>query len=635
MTLARTKALLLTLGYLLLCLALIYPAFERPMISEGANWVRGSIFGSSLRLTQHWVLRGLCLPLFGEHLWGYRLPAAGLHVVNGVLVYWLFLLLMRTGTSAKASPGGSMERCGARLAAMLFVFYGVKTVMFLSALAYQLVTFFSLWCCVLALLYFQRRNLALWIGAVLCYWLALLSHSYALALPVFIGLLEIGRRPDPGSAIWRGVALRQVAMVSGLAAVVAWRWGDLVEHGASALLEHRTVASVLLGFPRYCWLALTRLVPDSVTAVGGAGAASVAGGVALAALVGLGIHTVREGRPGRAWTLALVVVAWNGLAYFQELSAPDSFALYWRYYFNGVGAALALAVAATALLQRASARLAWIADTRALAALVPLVALILLAVIPTYRQRVARLLRGEVALASDRLWGQQPRSTTCQQLAATTRDEARAGGDLRCREMSSLDLSGLSLTGADLRGSRLIAARLPRVKLQRARLDGGWLIWADLMEADLTGADLTGARLTWAFLPDARLPRARLKGASLAWAVLDRADLREADLSACDLHRAVLHRAKLAGARLARARLTWTNLRGADLRGADLRGADMGGAELVGANLSGARLEDVRLFGVPLPGVVTPADLLRALRGQSSAAQRDTGAWRWRQNFQK
>jgi len=623
---ARFKPLLLALGYLLLCAALIYPAFERPMISEGANWVRGSIFGSSLRLTQHWLLHGLCLPLFGENLWGYRLPAAALHVVNGLLVYWLFLMLGARSTST------SIGRFGARLAAVLFCFYGVKTVMFLSALAYQLVTFFSLLCCVLALLFFQKRKLALWIGVVLCYWLALLSHSYALALPLFVGLLEIGRRR--GASSIRGLALRYGAMLAGLAGVMTWRFSDLVEHGGASLLESGSLRAALLSFPRYCWLVLARLAPDGATVSSALGAAEVAGLLLLAGLCWLAVRSIRKGEPGPAWTVALFLVAWNGLGYLQELSAPDSFLLYWRYYFNVAGTTVALAFVAAWLLGRASSRVPLLAGGGAQTVLLVVTAVALLACIPTYRQRVVRLLTGEVAPAGQRLWGDMAAAAACSRMIPATREQARAGKDLRCRDLASVDLSGLGLSGADLRGSRLTAARLPRVKLDRARLGGCSLTLADLMEADLSAADLSGARLTWAFLPDARLPGARLNGARLAWAVLARAALSRADLSGADLRQAVLHQARLPGAHLRGARLMWANLRDADLRGADLRGADLGGADLRGTRLDGARLRGVTLFGRPL-AAAGPDDLLKALdRPPGSTPQRDSGAWRWQQNFQ-
>ena len=635
----KLKPLLLLLGYLLLCVVLIYPAFERPMISEGANWVRGSIFGSSLRLTQHWVLHGLCLPLFGEHLWGYRLPAACLHLVNGLLVYALFLHL-----AVRWKIGAGLRRLGGRLAAVLFCFYGVKTVMFLSALAYQLVTFCCLSCCLLALLFFQRRGVWLWVGTVLVYWLALLSHSYALALPLFVGLLELGQPRRPASTSWSSVALRYCAMLSGLVVVLVWRWGDLVEHGASSLMDEGSVWSALGRFARYCWLTFARLAPEGATAAGAVGAAEVAGLALLAAICWLAVRSARRREPGMAWILLLWVVAWNGLAFLQELSAPDSFQLYWRYYFNVAGASVALAGLATMILARASGRLARINNVMnhpaARQALVVAVALALLVGIPTYRQRIGRLLSGDVTLAARRLWSDAaPAAGRCGQLTPVTRTEARAvgasGGDLRCREMASLDLSGLSLSGADLRGSRLTAARLPRVRLDRARLGGCSLVWADLMEADLSGADLRGARLTWAFLPDARLRGAHLVRASLAWAVLDRADLSKADLTGADLRQAVLHQARLPGARLGGANLSRANLREADLRGADLRGADLGGADLQGAKLAGARLQGVRLFGRPLVSTSLD-DLLKALQKQpGSSLQRDADAWRWKQNFQK
>lgn len=228
--------------------------------------------------------------------------------------------------------------------------------------------------------------------------------------------------------------------------------------------------------------------------------------------------------------------------------------------------------------------------------------------------------------------------------------------DLRCADMSGIDLSGVSVgisvtdeyneateeheagrvdwSGADLSGADLRFARIS-VKAVGADFSGADLRGADLLDSDLRGANFNGANLTGSKMttyPDG-LAAASLRGALMGCNELaagpgvdltnvevdddclaGRADwgrmtlagnLDQADMSDFDFTNVVVLATSFRGADMQDVVVVDKGVFpvGADFTGADLSGADLSGtgfydAILVDADLSGATLEDTYFSGV-------------------------------------
>ena len=115
---------------------------------------------------------------------------------------------------------------------------------------------------------------------------------------------------------------------------------------------------------------------------------------------------------------------------------------------------------------------------------------------------------------------------------------------------------------------------------------------ANLRCAELSSLDLTEVNLSYAFLNLANLSHTNLSKADLT-----AADITEANLSDCNLNESILLKANLQSVDLSRsnlrgANLNYTCLNNANLTEADLRGAKLSHTDLKSANLDKAIFDD-------------------------------------------
>lgn len=629
--------------YSILTLVLYGHTFGIPFGTDDFCWIGGRIVGNRWKLTEHFILHWICPLLFGDNLAAYRLPSLILHAVNAVLVYQFFLLLFG---EIKNSVGHSplRLRVGGFVAGILFLFYDSGSPGWISQLCYQLVVTFSLSMFIFGLLYLRTGRSLCWIAVTLSYGIALLSHSFSLALPLFLIILEAGwRRKRDCRFNSAGMALRYGALGIPLAAFLG-RYGEGIARGGD-MLGPEWLGSALHHFPQYLWLAVLRfwpgnLVPDSVVVLPVAAALIVVCGICA-----LGIRELflKDKAMGIAGVFTLFLVCWNGLVFLQITAIEASFFGWWRYYFHAVGFSIAASYAIIRAAGIVSQAIRWLPEK-----ILPMIIVVGLPVgilmgNSAVRYQFTRL--GELR-SGNRLF--QPLfvrgdDEECREIEAMTQDQARSNlestRDLRCRRLRRIDLQGLDLSDVDLSGSDLTHADLSGCNLTGARLEGSFLVGAVLEGADLrgavleranlSGADLRGVDLHGAVLNEAllhgvvlrgkdvrhiELKRAKMGGADLAGVDLRGADLRWANLdwalmAGADLREAVLegvnwgNGADLSGADLAGASMKWATLSKANLKGADLSGADLSSAELRGSRLKGAILKGANLNGADLSDV--------------------------------
>ncbi|MGB3641055.1 MAG: pentapeptide repeat-containing protein [Rivularia sp. (in: cyanobacteria)] len=110
---------------------------------------------------------------------------------------------------------------------------------------------------------------------------------------------------------------------------------------------------------------------------------------------------------------------------------------------------------------------------------------------------------------------------------------------------------------------------------------------ANLRCAELSSLDLTDVNLSYAFLNLANLSHTNLSKADLT-----AADITQANLSDCNLSESILLRANLQDVDLSRANLRGANLNYAYLNNANLTEADLRGAKLSHTDLRGANLDE-------------------------------------------
>lgn len=110
--------------------------------------------------------------------------------------------------------------------------------------------------------------------------------------------------------------------------------------------------------------------------------------------------------------------------------------------------------------------------------------------------------------------------------------------NLRCGELSSLNLADINLSYA-----KLNFANLNQTNLSKADLTS-----SDITQANLSDCNLSQSTLIRANLQNTNLSRANLRGANLNYACLDNANLSEADLRDAKLTFTDLKTANLDGA---------------------------------------------------------------------------------------
>ena len=137
--------------------------------------------------------------------------------------------------------------------------------------------------------------------------------------------------------------------------------------------------------------------------------------------------------------------------------------------------------------------------------------------------------------------------------------------------------------------SQTVLDRLTTDKLLQSYAVGDRYFYnANLRCAELSSLDLTEVNLSYAFLNLANLSHTNLSKADLT-----AADVTQANLSDCNLNESILLRANLQSVDLSRANLRGANLDyacldNANLTEADLRGAKLSHTDLKSANLDGA-----------------------------------------------
>lgn len=495
----------LVLGTALVLGAIVYHRLlVFPPNIEDCHWVTGGRYGYYNRVTQAFLLHDIYPRFWGAHFEPLYLLSSGLHILTAVLIYALVQLLVMVPYST--FPRGRLpRRLGGAMAAALFLFYQANPLVYLSALAYQLVTVFSLLTACLALISFRRRTLLSWLPVWLCFTLAVISHSYGFGVIVFIGALELAfvlsapdRRPGP----WWGARYAAMALV-----IAAWvlfnplfsnpghRAADLLGRPLDEALQFARYLQIVFNdlasylSPRMLSIYSLEVQPlwplnlPPPLLLAGITVLSAAGLWRLWRLKGFGVCVA----------FLLLVVVWNVPSFIATRVSPDWDTCRWRFNFNVAGlcvlAPFLLFTSPWHRLGRSGKILSMVPPLLAVAALVHF---------------AARDVAGEAAdlVSVARLGIQNPFS--CKTLALCqgrprprlTREQLIHGGRSHpCADLSNLDLSGLDLRGYDLRGANLSHTTLGWTRLDDARLDRVCLNWVVMSEASFTGARLTGASM--------------------------------------------------------------------------------------------------------------------------------------------
>ncbi len=518
----------------LVALGLHLPLIHTELDYEDGEWLRGSFPGYRSRVLQVLLMHRLLMPLFTYRVEGYYLFALLLHLLTAAALYATLLTVarcMRTGLRAGRWP----VVAGAGLASIAFASHQAGSLTFLSGMSYQLFCLFGLLTVTLSLAYLERGGTWRWVLGVLCAAAALLSHSYALGLPLFIAALELCRRrsfavPVPRwNLVWR-YALHLLPL---------WLFATQLSTGLTAnrlspsraarhLIDPEVLGVDLLHFANYLEIAavtfvqrsavLARLLPVSFPGPDLHWSADrlVTGAALLLLLLG-GLWTLAlRRRAGLCLVGLLFVWGWSGMTFHQTLLVGYDDQQGWRYYHNAAGLCLvggaALAWGFDLLVRRLNRRAVAVVMGAALAGCFGA----WLAADTSLRGNLAALLSGELSLKSAYTWDPHRRCAALVPTSIVELEEALNNrGTLTCRDLSGLDLSERDLRGLDLSGADLTGARLSMAALDGARLSGASLGFAALDKASLRGADLRGVNLTGANLGLADLTEARLKGAVL------------------------------------------------------------------------------------------------------------------------
>jgi len=575
---ARWMPLCVLLGGLFICLLLYGRVLGQFFGIDDLDWLSGRVRGNPWRLVPLFLLRRVCRPLFGPHPLGYYVMVLLLHAAVTFLVYRLFVLLVTAlGAWPRAQP--RLLHTGGALAAFTFGLHGGGTPGWLSALPYLVATFLCLSALCLFLSSYLKGGRIRWWAGVVCFGLALFTHSFAWTLPAFLLLLEcLLRSPHAGFPSREERYAPLAALLVGFGLL----YGSELGSRSGVWSDPSRLVRMPVWFGGHLVLQLNQWVASAELSVEPLGVGAWLGLVACVALVvGAVFDYRRRGRPGGVGLGALTLVAWNALVFFQWVHAAEPFAAQgsYRLYFGQVGVSLG----AGCLWMMVMARFAGALSVRGAAALLVGLPLVLLPGVGEVGDRLGawtRLVTGPGEMSQRWPWGYVNR---CPEVEVLTREEmaerAAGGRSLGCVAPASPGLSGMKLGSADLAGARLSETDLSGAILRGADLSQAWLVWAQLVEADLREADLTGACLSGADLSGADLRGIRPDGANLVGA-----DLRGA------------------------------NLRGAELSGADLRQADLRGADLRHANLGRGDLDGVRIHGAQMDGLRGGASLLELLR---------------------
>ena len=610
------------------------------LTAEDAAWVRGDLLGNALRLTAGYTYNQLILPLFGDRLMGYKLPGLLLHLANALLLHILFVALFRR-VSSQLARDERLIQLGGFLAGLTFLFIEPGTVSYHSALSYQLASFFSLLTLLTLLfstMHLARPGYATPLLAATAYGLALISHAYTVALPLFVLLLEpllCRARPLPRRLLATGILLGGMGVSFALFIghfrgwLLGYGWGGMIKQAGR---ESLPVALVMGPFN----VLYKALLPMGAEEAYLTPALLPLYLVLWVVIIGAALFRFFRRTPalGLSGVLLLFFLGWNTMCFLQEFRTGVAYSTFWRAYFNNIGLAMCAGYLAALVLRagvRAARRSTFPPRGFALGSGAAL---------------VLYLLFNPMALASFALLPGNIQKGMARR-ACLTHEVCPAPGVGPCVDHRQGKLSVAHLAGKMLKGARFTGAVLSSADMKAAQLDRACLAFATMHHANLDNTRLQGASfygakglkasfrkadMTRARLDSADLTHSRMAGATLIRATARRAVLEDADLShvAADeamMEAAYLHKARLDNASFRKANLNYAaltgasmkdavltgcslkgaNLSGADLRGADLRGADLRGADLRGANLLGANLQGARLRGARLDTPWPPA----------------------------
>ena len=543
---ARARALLrcawphvlAALSLLLVAVVLYQPLVHTALDYEDGEWIRGSFPGYRSRVLQVVLMNKVLLPLFSHRVEAYYLFAVGLHLACAMMVYALILGLardLRTTLPRASWPAWA----GGYVGALAFLAYEADNLTFLSGLSYQLFCLFGLGALIFSARYLATRQLKYWLFGVGCATAGLLSHSYGLAVPLAIGALELTHRRARVSVGGRWDLTGRY----GLHLLPAWFFlvqltGNLTAQRITAgrLLSHlydpTVIRAAALHLANYLemtaavFLRRSHAAPEGLkpplTSIGihwSEGRLVAASLFVLVLLLGC-VALARRWRVGSVQVALLFWVLWSGLAFHQTLLIGYDEDQDWRFYHNAAGLCVLLGfVAAEFLAHLPGMRRRAVA--RAGAMLLALLATVALLGQPGPRDRLGRLLSGDLPFKNAYSWAPPEWCGALESVSAVELEELLASRQpLRCRDLSHMNLAGLDFSGRDLRGANLSGANLWRAALRGADLRGAGACFADLGQTSMQGADLRGANLTGAHLGQADLDRARIDGVVLVGAFL-------------------------------------------------------------------------------------------------------------------
>ena len=596
---ARRTSLLVHLAVLAtyaLAAALSFaPLLRVGLDAEESLWLRGEILGSPLRLTAHHLLRDVLLPLLGPNLFGYRLSTFIIHFANAALVYF-FVRAMAGRLLGERPLPVHLQTLGAAAAGFLFMVHANNAVNRVHCLSYLLAVFFSLCALLLAVAYFKRTHILLWVLVLVAYTLSLLSNLQTYGLPLVFACIEFGWMRDRASPrkVWTVVA-RYAALLAVFALCLMGFWDSVFDMGTHELSSSAR-SGELFFFPRYLLVVLVFFFP-------GLGMIPFAlsdgnwGPLGVIILVALGLFGARQivsgKRAGLLGVGATFILLWSGLV-FPLLLTVTWVANPHRFYFTAVGFAVFFGVCVMFGLARAPERVKRIPLRTLLAVVAAAVCVLAWIGDVTQRQRVAMTLSGELNLTYPQTWRRCIHCPSMEPVsAAQFIRRAGQGQALRCSDLGKEVLQGFNLPGVDLHGSSLIASRLIKAQLPKADLRHATLLWSRIHGSNLDGSSMAGADLSGVELMGSTMVGADLRGSNLQWVRFHQSNLSRARLDGANLQMATLADCDLKGANL-----NDVDLRTARLFRSDLRGATLQGVLFKGSIMVGARYDDKTVFPV-------------------------------------
>ena len=585
-----------TFGLIILA---INDPLSKPFEREDALWVRGENLSYGSRQSAAFILRQVSLPLFGDRIVGYKLPNVLFHLGNALLIY---VLVGRLLESMFGRRNLGQVRFSALVAGLVFLNTRTShfTVNYFSALAYILVTTATLVGLLLAVEYLRSRRTLYWLGLLACYQAALLSHSFALGLPLFVLIMELFlfRTRLVPKPLLPDLALRYGPLAAMCGLRVWQMWHTELVGRLDRTLTHFGEISLFQATPLYYVGHLREFIPLSPNLSLSAAPVLVAFTLLAAAAGAAAVYrqTRGHGHPGVVEMFVVWLLAWLGMtlphllwvAVMIDREMVENSR--WRLYFNQVGIAIFVGY----LMALALNLLCRIRTLRGDLWSVPLCAALCGLLFLNNNWRVIKRFPDTI----DRL-----RSTlnerVCRSHLRCADTGAGAGASMSCQDLHGADMHGADLSNRDLRGTQLMGANLASAHAAGADARDACFAFSSSDKLDLTGARLAGASFHGATLLGAKLRGAHAPGATFKNADLDFSDLSKGCFAGADMVFISLSQANLAGvdlrdADLQFAILSLANLRGADLRDANLRGADLRGADLRGADLRMADLSRAR-----------------------------------------